>query len=72
MSDLWKIEEPMPAPQPVRLGDKPAREMTVRERFVMAAMQGLFADPACENIDEGLMIQTVDRVLSALEGSAGK
>ena len=72
MSDLWKIEEPMPAPQHVRLGDKPAREMTMREEFVKAAMQGLFSNSAVDTVSAERTIGLVDVIIAALEGSAGK
>ena len=64
-------DEPMPAPQPARLGDKPARGMTVREEFVKAAMHGWLANPTGRGT-LGEVIETADRMIAALEGSSDK
>lgn len=65
-------DEPMTAPHPVRLGDKPAREMTVREEFVKSLAQGLMADGATRSFDWKWLVSEADALLSVLEGSAGK
>lgn len=64
------------APQPVRLGDKPAREMTVRERLICDLFVRSFQwqedsnRPALRHPDDCIM--DADALLAALEGSAGK
>lgn len=75
MSDLWKIEEPMPAPKPVHLGDKPARYMTIREEFVRFAMATAI-ESGREFSDAkqraAWAVEIADAHIAALEGSAGK